>query len=255
MSTTITFLGTGSGMGGGSRNKSSLLVRGENRGILIDAGEPCAEELLNLGLGHDALKTVFISHGHADHIAGLPMIIQTKQVGGRKEPLDIYLPQNLIQPLADWLQALDLSIDSLLFPLHLHPLEDGKPQTSGDWKVTPFATSHDNQNGRQSFGFAIQTGASRLVVSGDLGGAQDLEAALSTPTDVLVCELAHLTTDDLAKTLATQEIRLLLLVHLAPSLLEQSGNILRELDRKLPEVDEIFLPGDGETFPLEAGEQ
>ncbi len=54
-----------------------------------------------MGVPFDSLDAVFISHGHSDHLSGLPMLIQGAWLEGRSRPLPLYLPAELIDPLAD----------------------------------------------------------------------------------------------------------------------------------------------------------
>ena len=56
---------------------SSFLVPTEDGAILFDAGitasgKPLADALAALGLSTDDVTDVFLSHGHGDHVAGLP---------------------------------------------------------------------------------------------------------------------------------------------------------------------------------------
>ena len=63
------------------------------------------------------LKGIFISHMHGDHVLGLPGVLSTMSLLGRKEALDIWGPP----PLEEWLTKTWESIDAhLSFPIHVH---------------------------------------------------------------------------------------------------------------------------------------
>jgi ribonuclease BN (tRNA processing enzyme) len=51
--------------------------------------------IAEFGFGAANLKTVFLTHLHADHTAGYPDLLLTPWIMGRREPLDIYGPQGL----------------------------------------------------------------------------------------------------------------------------------------------------------------
>lgn len=247
---TITFLGTGAGDGGTTRNKTSILIRSEKMAILLDAGEPCTQTLFSLGLGQEDVKTIFISHCHGDHVAGLPALIQYKQVCGRKHPLTIHLPEMLVSPLCQWLEVLSLPPCDLSFPLHFHSLVSGEHHAIDALSVSAFPTTHDCKNSRESFGFVVEKGNRRLVYSGDLGSVNDLQTVLETHTDALICELAHISPDDLLAILKDKPISLLFLTHLGLPYLGEIQEIAHFLDAELPCVKQVFLPMDCESYSL-----
>ncbi len=60
-------------------NGNCYYVGNENEAVLIDAGISCKEterRMQNLGLSMKAVKAIFISHEHSDHIKGVEMLSQ-----------------------------------------------------------------------------------------------------------------------------------------------------------------------------------
>jgi ribonuclease BN (tRNA processing enzyme) len=246
----LIFLGTGAGDGGTHRNKTSILLEGHPGALLLDAGEPCSQSIQSLGLDREFIRAVFISHTHADHVAGLPALVQDKQVGGRKIPLPLYLPAHLVEPFKLWLEALAMPKTKLGFPLVIEPLEAGKIVTHSGVSILPFPTTHDCQGDRSSFGFVVSKDSTRVVFSADLGAADDLEPVLQEPTLYLICELSHITPESLISVLKDKHIEALLLTHVGEQYLEHLPEIQRQMDAALPGVNNIFTPMDGESFPI-----
>ena len=77
MPDSVTFLGTSDGLPSPDRHHASLLVKLASRTILLDCGEPCGHTLKRIGEGFNAIDVVVISHTHADHIGGFPMLLQS----------------------------------------------------------------------------------------------------------------------------------------------------------------------------------
>jgi len=72
MSLFITALASGS-------NGNCYHVGNETEAVLIDAGINCKEiekRMGRLGLSIKKVKAVFISHEHADHIKGMPVLVK-----------------------------------------------------------------------------------------------------------------------------------------------------------------------------------
>jgi ribonuclease BN (tRNA processing enzyme) len=246
----VVLLGTGAGDGGTHRNKSAILVQDGDGAVLLDAGEPVSQTILSLGLGREFLRAVFISHSHGDHAAGLPALIQDKQMGGRKKPLPLYLPAHLAQPLEDWLLALAMPKFHLGFPLEITALSPGSKLTAAGLEVEAFPTTHDCRDGRSSFGFIVRHNDRRLVYSADLGAASDLEPVLAEPVDLLICEMSHITPEDLLATLQGRTIGALILTHVGIPYLENLHKICRQFDEALPLTGQVFPGMDGESYPF-----
>ena len=88
----IRTLGCSGGIGAGSRT-SAMLVDAD---VLIDAGTG----LSDLGLDElDAIRHVFLTHAHLDHIAGLPMLIDANFDENFETPVTVYAREETIDAL------------------------------------------------------------------------------------------------------------------------------------------------------------
>ncbi|MEM4912519.1 MAG: ribonuclease Z, partial [Metallosphaera sp.] len=91
----IYFLGTGGGVPSKRRGLPAYLFKYMNLSILLDCGEGTQERISKYGLGVSSIDIIGISHLHADHVLGLPGLIQTMSMLGRTKPLYIMGPKKL----------------------------------------------------------------------------------------------------------------------------------------------------------------
>ncbi|MGL4791682.1 MAG: ribonuclease Z [Anaerotignaceae bacterium] len=92
----ISLLGTGGMMPMPKRFLSSMIMRINGELIIIDCGEGTQVSLKNLGWGFKAIRAIFFTHFHADHISGLPGLLLAISNAGRSEPLTLVGPKGLI---------------------------------------------------------------------------------------------------------------------------------------------------------------
>jgi ribonuclease BN (tRNA processing enzyme) len=239
--TEIYVVGSASGFPAPGRGHSSLLLSLTDQSILIDAGEPCSRSLVEAGIWFNTIDSVLLTHGHADHTGGLPMLIQSLWLSQRTRPLTIYLPEELSQPLRQWLNAIYLGPDFLPFELKLVAWDSEHLFDMCGLRISPRETTHLQSlsqkfgNGRfKSYSLRVEHSDFCIVFSGDLGSPADLELQLAYPVDLLVSELAHFPPGELFRFLESHKVGKLLLTHLAPELRGHEESILQEAREILP---------------------
>lgn len=115
----VKILGCGSAMPTTLHNPSSQLVNANEKLFMIDCGEGTQLQMRKFKTRISKLHSIFISHIHGDHILGLPGLISTLNILGRKMDLNIYAHKE-IEPLL--LSALDFFCPHLVFQVHFFPL-------------------------------------------------------------------------------------------------------------------------------------
>jgi len=88
----ITFIGTGGSTPTPNRNPSAIAVNREGELMLFDCGEGAQQQMMRDKTGMK-LKAIFITHFHADHVLGIPGLLQTMALQGRETALEIYGPR------------------------------------------------------------------------------------------------------------------------------------------------------------------
>jgi len=86
----VTILGSSSALPTPTRFPTSQVVRLNERFFLVDCGEGTQIQLRKFGIKAGKINHIFISHLHGDHIFGLPGLISTMALGGKKGELHIY---------------------------------------------------------------------------------------------------------------------------------------------------------------------
>ncbi|MFW9957750.1 MAG: ribonuclease Z [Candidatus Odinarchaeota archaeon] len=93
----IVFLGTGGSMPTEGRNLPAIAIRYLGWIFLFDCGEDVQRQFERAGLGLNKNMSIFITHGHSDHLIGLPGLLLRFSLLGRLKPLTIYGPKELIE--------------------------------------------------------------------------------------------------------------------------------------------------------------
>ena len=88
----ITFIGSGGSTPTPNRNPSAIAVNREGELLLFDCGEGAQQQMMRPKTGMK-IKAIFITHFHADHVLGIPGLLQTMALQGREMPLEIYGPR------------------------------------------------------------------------------------------------------------------------------------------------------------------
>ncbi|RYG69114.1 MBL fold metallo-hydrolase [bacterium] len=127
--------------------------------ILVDCGEGAAS---TLGNNCFAIESILLTHGHIDHVSGLPGFLwaRTSAMGANEKPLRIYFPRGDIF-FADMRAYIDAVNSKFTFPLEWIPLEAGESfELQRGRSVECFATQHSQ--GSASLGYKIIETRKRL---------------------------------------------------------------------------------------------
>ena len=156
-----------------SSSGNSIYIGDEVCGILIDAGVSCkriCDAMENAGIPPEAIRAVFVTHTHSDHISGLKVL--TKKLG-----VPVYaLGKNL-----DILEEKDKVWEGA----PLYEMDSGSVKVAG-FEVSAFITPHDTP---ASCGFKVSTPTGRVcAVCTDLGKVTAEIHSMLTGCDLVLLE-------------------------------------------------------------------
>ncbi len=160
----ILFLGTGASVPSRHRSTSCIALRSESDIILMDCGEGSQRQLMISPFSFMKIRAVLITHAHGDHILGLPGLLQTMGLLGRKEPLAVYGPEGFAAPLKAIMDATEGETE---YPVEVVEVGHGSEFSVCRMRITVFGTDH----GLPSVGF--------IVSEPDVPGKLNREKALS----------------------------------------------------------------------------
>lgn len=252
----IKVLGCSGGIGAKLRTTSLLI----DNDVLLDAGTGVGD----LSIAElEQINDIFLTHSHLDHVACLPLLIDTV-FDSRKKPVTIHGRSETLDALKSHVFNWVIWPDFSVLPNTRHPsmqykvIRQGEMTNLAQCKLSMVPVNHTVPGA----GYILQAGNKALAFSGDTAANDNFWQALNDlpQLDVLIVETAfansnrelawmarHYCPETLAEDLSKlQHDPLIYITHLKPGAETQ---IMRELHTALPErniealqpAQEIFL--------------
>ncbi len=184
----ITFLGTGNGVPDADRYCAGTSIEVGGSVYLIDAGIPVVNAFLENEVPLDCLRAVFITHGHGDHVGGLPHFCDLLCWYYKEIRPSFYIPDERVKQGVD---AWKMSLSGCETGLDFRIIDKGVFYEDENIKITAIPNMHLET--RPSYCFVVEAEGRRIFFSGDLKyKLPDLPDMLfDTHTDLVVFEGAH----------------------------------------------------------------
>jgi len=152
--TDIFFLGTGAAEPDAGRDNTAVALRSSAGAVLLDCPGSPMHKLARMNIPPETLGCVYISHGHPDHIYGLPSLLHSLEPSGSSP--EIILPEGLLPMARKLLELFGLEADFI-------------PASTGmrilDMKMDFFKTRHT----ADSHGIIINVNGKKIVFTSDTG--------------------------------------------------------------------------------------
>ncbi|WBL82597.1 ribonuclease Z [Bradyrhizobium xenonodulans] len=153
----LTFLGTSASVPSAERNHPGLLVEAAGKRILVDCGEGTQRQLLRSGAGFRRLDRILLTHGHLDHMLGIPGLFSTLGLRQSTDAMTIHAGQGTLDVVIRMLAGL-WGAGRAPIPVVFAPLTEGQVIDAGDFIIDCFPVRHRDTD---SFGFVFESPARR----------------------------------------------------------------------------------------------
>lgn len=191
----VILLGTGTPNPDPDHSGPAVAIVNGDGVYIVDAGPGVVRRAAQAGIRMDQLTRVFITHLHSDHTLGLPDLIFTPAVTGRRDAIEIYGPpglrsmtKNIMKAWGDDMQIRLHGLEPAVaqaYAVHAHEIKPGEIYRDANVQVRAFEVSHGSW--KHAYGYRFEAGGKVIVVSGDTTFSENLIAA-ATGCDILVHE-------------------------------------------------------------------
>lgn len=225
----VIILGSGTGLPLADRASPSLVLLLDERPVLFDMGPGSLRQLSLVGIPHDKIGHIFITHFHPDHTADLiHFLFATRHppILVKREPFMITGPQGF----KDFLKKLEKAYGKWLkIPPEVMELEELEIQKTDKRGYKAFdIISQPTRHTSHSIAYRVESPSGKsFVYSGDTGTCPEI-MDLARGSDLLILECSfpdgeetegHLTPSLAGQIASSAGVNRLLLVHFYPDVL------------------------------------
>jgi ribonuclease Z len=243
-------LGSGAAFSDGSRTTTMLALEGPSGIVVVDCGGDVVQRLLAQGLDPLAVTALIVTHEHADHVGGLPLMLERLWIAGRRAPLPVIGIASAIaqaQRVHDAFDTSDWPDYPGLAPRVVPHVAGAVVLQNADWRITASPGSHSVP----VIGLRCESTAGSVVVYSCDTTYDPTIVALARDADLLLHEAAgegpiHASPLQAARVADEAGVGRLVLVHLSHDFDEHGPEV--ELARgRFPRLDVGF---DGARYEL-----
>lgn len=247
-------LGSGAAYSDGARTTTMLALEGPAGIIVVDCGGDVVQRLLAHGLDPLAVSALIVTHEHADHVGGLPLMMERLWLAGRRAPLPVFGIREAVEQAVRLHDAFDTSgwPDYPGIETHVVAHMAGSVVlVTEDWRITAAPGVH-----------AVPVIGLRMVAKGGGVVAYSCDTAyepgivaLARGADLLLHEAAggpspiHTSASEAAQVAIEAGAGRLVLVHLPPGFDDANPEVVRARER-FPRLE---LAYDGARYAIGSG--
>jgi ribonuclease Z len=217
--TELVILGTAASVPDADHDTVSMVLHGPKWAVLIDCGGSPLYKLARTGVHLHDIQAVILTHRHADHVYGLPMLVQGLWLAGRESRLPLYGPPETISLARELLQLFHLDEREGMFRLDWRPIPlqtDRQVLQIGAVEIRSTPVVHGNV---QTVALRLEDSATRraIVYSADTEPCPDL-VRFATGANLLIHEATgdypgHSSPAEAGRIAQDAEVKELALIH------------------------------------------
>lgn len=233
MTVKVTFAGSGDAFGSGGRFNTCFLVEAPGICFAIDFGASSLIALNALGIPHNRIDLILLTHLHGDHCGGVSALMMDAMLGAKREtPLTIAGPKDTAAHLPKVQQALYPGSQSMTpkFSVETIDMEVMKPHEIKGLKVTTYPAIHTEATNPTSM--RVEVAGKIIAYTGD-GSWSEHMPELARGADLFISECYffaknvpfHMNYPELMEHRDELEVKRLVLTHLGPEMLRHKDEI------------------------------
>ena len=188
MSVTVTFVGSGDAFGAGGRFQTCIMVDAPGTRFVIDFGASSLVALNKMGIEHNSIDTIVLTHFHGDHCGGIPFMLMDAMLGAKRQmPLTIPGPRETEKKLGAVNEALmpGMSVMTPKFDLKYVEVEVMTPTLVGDLSITAYPAYHTG--GTNPTSVRVEVAGKVISYTGDGAWTKHM-SKLAEDADLFICE-------------------------------------------------------------------
>lgn len=227
MSVTLTFVGSGDSFGSGGRFNTCFLVDAPGIRFCIDFGATSLVALNALGIAHNSIDAILLTHFHGDHAGGVPFLIMDAMLGAKRDrPLTVAGPRETTARMREISAAMMPGMHAMTpkFPITWIDMETERPHTIGPLTVRTWPAIHTRETHPTSL--RVEVAGKSIAYTGDSEWTEHMPA-LADGADLLIAECYfyqkpirfHLNWPDIVAHRHELKARRLILTHLGREML------------------------------------
>ncbi len=207
----LTLLGTGTCQIEFERRASSVLLELDGVYILFDCGHGTVQRLLEVGVQHNQVHAIVLSHFHPDHISDLIPFMQAgawSRQNPRTEDLHIYGPPG-VQKMIDGFMKLfgESSFKQASYRVHVHEF------TAGTYTIGSFPVEAVSLPPAGNHGLGFAWNGKRYALTGDSYFHEE-EIAFLSEVDLAIIDSGHSEDHEIVELAVRSQARTLVCSHL-----------------------------------------
>ncbi len=248
---TLHLLGTGAALSDAGRTTTMLAVHAPRSLYLIDCGGDAAHRALNNDLNLAEVSGLIVTHEHADHVGGFPLLMERLWLAGHTNPFPVYGNDAALKQV----KRLDGAFDTSQWPnyppldlFHIPEMERQQVIATDDFTVIASPGRHSVP----CIGLRFETRSGKVFTySGDTEPCDSI-LRLAAGADVLVHEATglgpgHSSAVQAAEVAREAGAKKLVLVHIGPRA-DDGAPLLAEARSVFPDTE---LGYDGGRFSFD----
>lgn len=226
----VTFVGSGDAFGTGGRFQTCILLDAPACRVAVDFGASSLVALNAMGIAHNSIDAIVLTHLHGDHCGGVPFLLLDAMLGAKRtKPLTIAGPRDTKRRLAEIGSALFPGSEAMTpkFDLSIIEMNVLKPNAVAGVIVTPFPAHHTCATNPTAV--RVDIGGKIVSYTGD-GEWTKHTPKLGADADLLITECFaydksvpfHMNYPDVVKHWEDFGAKRMILTHMGPDMLAQS---------------------------------